>query len=117
MADWPPSLAVLKEDQSVPDDRDDTRLQLVLTAAVTVVEQLREGDFNFAGDLDSELPAPSDAIVLGTVRLAARWHTRRRSPDALLNLGELGTGRVPSFDADVEMLLGIGRHHGPVIAG
>lgn len=117
MAEWPPALAVLKEDQRVDDDRDDTRLQIVLDAAVVAVEMLREGDFNFAGDEDSDLPAPTAAIVLGTVRLAYRWHVRRRSPDALVSMAELGSARVPSFDPDIDLLLGIGRHHVPVIAG
>lgn len=117
MVDWPPALAILKEDASIPDDRDDTRLQLVLSAAVVVVQRLREGEVNFAGDPDSDLPAPDEDLVLGTVRMAWRWHVRRRSPDALVSLTDLGATRVPTFDPDVEMLLQIGRHRGPVIAG
>jgi hypothetical protein len=49
------------------------------------------------------------------VRLASRWHTRRRSPDALIEMGELGASRVPSFDPDIDRLLRIGRHALPVV--
>lgn len=112
---WPPDLAALKVDAGVPDDRDDARLQQVLDAAVGLVERVRP-TFNYAGDLDSELPAPTEDLALGTLRLAGRWHTRRRSPDGLVAAGEFGTSRVPAFDADIERLLGIGRYAGPVIA-
>lgn len=114
---WPPELEELKADMNVPDARDDDRLQMVLSAAVLVVERLREGDFNFAGDPDSELPDPDADISLGTVRLAWRWHVRRRSPDALVAMADFGSTRVPAFDPDIEMLLGVGRHREPRVAG
>ena len=115
MAVWPPDLATLKTDAGVPDDRDDARLQQVLDAAVSLVEQLRPG-INYTADPDSADPAPDGALVLGTVRLAYRWHVRRRSPDGLVTAGELGTSRVPAFDADIERLLKVGRYAVPVIA-
>jgi hypothetical protein len=31
-------------------------------------------------------------------------------------MGEMGTARVTSFDPDIDRLLRIGRHRGPVIA-
>jgi hypothetical protein len=116
---WPPELALLKTDMgiAVEDTRDDVRLQMCLDAAVAVVERLREGDFTFSGTPTAELPAPGDDVELGTCRLAWRWHVRRRSPDALVAMGDLGTARVPAFDADVETLLGIGRHREPRVAG
>lgn len=116
---WPPELALMKTDMGVPadDTRDDERLQITLDAAVRVVQRLREGDFDFTADPLSGLPDPDADLELGTVRLAWRYHVRRRSPDALIALAEMGSARVPSFDPDVEMLLGIGRHRGPVIAG
>lgn len=109
---WPPDLAELKVDMSIDadDTRDDERLTQVLDAAVTFVERVRRGDFNFAGDLGSLLPDPTADIQLGTLRLAARWHLRRRSPDALIQMAELGASRVPSLDPDIERLLRIGRH-------
>ncbi|MBB2500264.1 hypothetical protein H5411_14160 [Amycolatopsis echigonensis] len=55
-------------------------------------------------------------MSLGTVRLAAREFARRRSPEALIDMGELGSARIPSFDPDIERLLGIGRFRGPVFA-
>lgn len=108
---WPPTLADLKTDlgpeYTTPDPKD-AQLQQVLDAAVSFVERVRP-EFNYDADPLVELPEPSPDLVLGTVRLAGRWHTRRRSPDGLVSMGELGTGRVPSFDPDIERLLGIGR--------
>jgi hypothetical protein len=111
---WPPTLDALKLDASIDDTRDDAVLQLQLDAAVSFVETVRAGSFNFGGS--AMLPAPGPTIELGTIRLAIRWHTRRRSPDGLIAMAELGASRVPAFDADIERLLGIGRYAGPVIA-
>jgi hypothetical protein len=116
---WPPTLADLKLDMGPEYENttaDDERLQLVLDAAVAFVERVRAGEFNFTADPDSQLPAPSDDLILGTLRLAGRWHTRRRSPDGLLQLGELGSGRVPTVDQDVAQMLGIGRFRGMAFA-
>lgn len=116
---WPPTLTALKDDMgiSVTDTRNDARLQIVLDAAVKVVELLREGDFTWTGTPTAELPVPGKNIELGTIRLASRYHTRRNSPDALINLADLGSARVPSFDPDIEQLLGVGRHRAPFVAG
>lgn len=116
---WPPVLADVKADRGVPDrdDRDDVKLQMVLSAAIVVVKRLRKGELNFDGDPDSTLPTPDADFVLGTIRLAWRWHERRKSPDALINMGDAGMGRVPRFDPDIEQLLGIdGLLPAPVIA-
>lgn len=120
MATWPPTLAILKQDAEIEDTdtRDDVRLQQVLDAAVSFVERVRPA-FNYTADpmLDPLVyPDPTADLELGAVRLAFRWHTRRRSPDALVAMGELGSARVPSFDPDIERLLAIGRYRGPVIA-
>lgn len=116
---WPPTLDALKLDLKIePEDtRDDQRLQQVLDASVFFVERVRAGGYNFAGDLDSPLPDPADdsSLQLGTIRLAGRWHTRRRSPDALVDMGELGNTRVPGIDPDIERLLRIGRHAVPAV--
>lgn len=114
---WPPELEELKLDMNVSDDRDDDRLQMVLDAAIVVARRLREGDLNFDADPEVDLPEPDGDFVLGVLRLAGRWHTRRRSPDALVAMADFGSARVPSFDPDVEMLLGIGRHREPRVAG
>lgn len=113
---WPPTLNEMKLDAGVEDDRDDAQLQLVLDASVAFVERVRGASYNFSGDLASALPDPTADISLGTMRMASRWHSRRRSPDALLSMAELGAARIPSFDPDVERLLGIGRYRGPVFA-
>lgn len=115
---WPPDLPALKADMRIDldDTRDDERLQQMLDAAVAYVERVKAARFNFAADPLSDLPEPTADIVTGTLRLAGRWHTRRRSPDGLVDMGELGSGRVPSVDPDIERLLGIGRFAPAVFA-
>lgn len=115
---WPPKRADLKQDMGIAatDTRDDAALDRMLDAAVTFVERVRVGEFDFEGDALSELPDPPADLVLGTLRLAARWHTRRRSPDGLVAMADAGSARVASFDPDIDRMLGIGRYRGPVIA-
>lgn len=56
-----------------------------------------------AGDVD-------DDLVLGTLRLAGRYHTRRRAPDDLIAAAEMGTNRLPGLDPDITRLLRLSRH-------
>lgn len=116
---WPPDLDLLKLDlrksnSSTATARDDA-LQLVLDAAVAFVEGVRADDFDFADDLESPLPDPAGSpdLILGTVRLAGRWHTRRRSPDGLIEMAGQGASRVSSGDVDIDRLLRIGQHARP----
>ncbi|NIH81692.1 phage head-tail connector protein [Amycolatopsis viridis] len=118
MMSWPPTLVELKLDKKLEptDDRDDELLQTQLDAAVAFVERVRS-DIDYTEDVLDPRPKPGPDLVLGTIRLAERWYTRRRSPDALVTMGpELGSARVPSFDPDIERLLGIGKYRGPVFA-
>lgn len=116
---WPPTLEELKLDRKSrgddADSTDDAQLQPNLDAAVAFVERVRPG-FNYAAAPTSPYPAPSADLILGTLRLASRWKTRTRSADGLIDMGDMGAGRVPSFDADIDRLLGIGRFAGPVFA-
>lgn len=115
---WPPLLADLKTDASISDARDDARLGQTLAAAISFVQRMHRGRYDFGlGEAgDDLLPTPDVAMTLGVVRLALRWHTRRRSPDALVSMGELGAGRVPSFDVDIDRALRLGRYAPSVIA-
>lgn len=113
MTEWPPQLADLKEDAQIPGTGEDDLLQRHVNAAVAFVQGQRS-DLDF-GPHPLGTP-PSDDVWLGTIRLAARWFARRRSPDALIDMAELGQARIPSFDPDIERLLGIGRFRGPVFA-
>lgn len=116
--EWPPTLAELKIDKKIsPDDtRDDEELQRQLDAAIDLVRRVHGARYNVDSDVDSTLPMPDQAMTLGAIRLALRWQTRKRSPDALVSMGELGNGRVPSFDTDIDRMLRIGRFAPPVIA-
>jgi hypothetical protein len=105
---WPPALDELKRDMKLSDNRDDDSLQQQLDAAVAFVERVRPV-WNYGDEL-SDLPDVPDDFRLGVLRLAGRWFTRRRSPDALVAMGEMGAGRVPSFDPDIDRMLGIGRY-------
>lgn len=112
---WPPTLDALKGDLGVTDGRDDAKLRTVLDAAVAFVQRVHAGAFDFA-DIAPDLPAVPDDLALGTLRLAARWHQRRRSPDGLIQMGDLGTARVTSYDVDIDRMLRIGKFRGSVIA-
>lgn len=117
MTTWPPELSDLKSDMAntnVIDDRNDAKLTLDLDAAIAYVERVRGADINFAAVVDSTLPDPTDDLFLGTLRLAVRYGHRRKSPDGLVSFGnDLGSGRVPSWDSDIEQLLGVG-HYAPL---
>lgn len=114
---WPPTLTEVRLDRGLDDDetREDEQLQQVLDAAVAFVERVRP-DFNYVADPLSELPDPTADLRLGTIRLAGRWHDRRRAPNGQIAMGDLGTTSVPSVDPDVSRLLGIGRFSPPRFA-
>jgi hypothetical protein len=98
------TLEQLKNDQTLDGQltsRDDQALQTVLNAAMSWVQTHRPDiDYHGAWTVPWE-------IQLGTIRLAARWFTRRISPDGLVNLGDMSTGTVLKVDPDIYMQLGI----------
>lgn len=110
---WPPTLNELKTDRGIElsDTRDDEQLDMVLDAAVAFVQRVRPDLKYDPTDPDQlELPDPSADVRLGTLRLAGRWHDRRRSPDGMIAMAELGVSRVSTFDGDIDRLLRLGRH-------
>lgn len=112
-------LAALKKHKEIEegDTRDDDNLTDALHAAMTFVERVRHGQFTFDGESTAltGLPQPNEDLKLGTLMLADRFNTRRRSPEGLVSMGEMGSARVPSFDPDIDRLLRIGRHARPVV--
>lgn len=125
MYTWPPQLTDLKHDLKIRDTRDDSLLQSQLDAAIEYVEDKRGGDFDFSGqpplidtdltDLYAPLPVPGHRMCLGCIRLAGRWYNRLKSPDGMVDMGDAGTARIPTTDADIEQMLGIGRYREPMI--
>lgn len=121
---WPPCLTDLRNDAGKAaddqDDSDDGSLSMVLDAAITRVTYLKGDEYDLDDDPTGESDsggiriAPDFDLILGTIRLARRWHDRRRSPDgAAIMAGDLGTARVPAYDPDIERLLKIGRYARP----
>jgi hypothetical protein len=115
---WPPMLWELKEDAKLSQDdhTDDDRLQMTLDAACAFYERVKANKLDFTNAPITELPKPTKDNRLGILRLAHRWHVRRRSPQMLASMGDLGDARIPSFDPDIERLLGIGRKRGFLFA-
>ena len=113
---WPPTLTDLKTDMSRDDQKDatDAQLEQVLSAAIEWVTGRKRGVINFheGDESESGLSDPSYSLILGTVRLAGRWHIRRRSADGFVSFGELGAQQVPGYDPDIDKLLGLGRSAG-----
>lgn len=104
---WPPTLDDFKADLpgTYADDEDDASLAIVLAAAIAYVQRVRSDLVGVA----LEAPDPGADFELGVLRLARRWDERRKSPDGIVSLGDLGSGRVPGVDPDIERMLGIGR--------
>lgn len=114
---WPPSLADLKLDMGDRDDQDDSRddsLSMVLDAAISKVRSMKRSIYDVAAEEQSGvvLPPPPAHLVLGTLRLAARWHSRRSSWDNVTNIGDV-SAPVPGFDSDIDRLLEVGRFTRP----
>lgn len=118
---WPPTLEQFRADAGVdalglPGEPEDSEtLQRVLDAAVAYVERVRP-DVDYDGAGSTGYPPVTAEHHLGTLRMAARLWARRRTVDGVISAGDLGTARVPAYDADIERLLCIGRFRGPVIA-
>lgn len=107
---WPPKVEALRSElgRKADDTAEDDLLKAALNAAISFVERVHVERYNF-GDAPL-LSAPGDDTYLGTLYLARRLHSRRRSPDGVIDLGELGSARIPSFDPDIDRLLQIGRY-------
>jgi hypothetical protein len=91
-------------------DADRQKLQRAFDAAVSFVERVHKGRYNFTGEIGSTLKPVPDTLPMGLLMYSRRLDTRRRSPNGLISLGELGSTRVPSFDPDEQRLLRLGKH-------
>lgn len=109
------ALDMYGEENSDPSVWDHDQLQMVLDAAVAWVRPKRPG-FNWAGLVTiPQLPDPGQDLMLGILRLAARWHNRRASPNGIVDMGEMGGSRITTYDPDIDRLLRIGRYAKAVI--
>lgn len=110
---WPPQLEELKNDMKIEltDTRDDEALQRELNAAVSFVQRRRPKiRYHPSDPAQSGYPEPDDDLILGTLRFAARLDARRKSPDAMIIIPDMGGSRVSTGDPDIDRLLRIGRH-------
>lgn len=112
---WPPSLMDLRVDMGDRDDQDDSkddRMSMVLDAAIEHVREIKGWKYDLAAVEESGvvLLPPTANIILGTLRFAGRWHSRRSAPDNLVTLGDAGGLVVPGYDSDIERMLQIGRY-------
>lgn len=101
-------------DASELSDAERLRLERVFDAAVEFVESTHAGRFDFGGGpYEPPLPNPGLLMRWGTVMLARRWHTRRRSPEMLVAAADQGSARVPWSDPDINRALRLGRNAFP----
>ena len=117
---WPPCLDDLKTDMQRDGQVDvsDQSLQMNLDAAIKWVTDTCGWRLNLGlGESGESLRSDPDYdLILGTLRLAARWKTRTRSPDGMVPGGEQGDNRVSSYDEDIDRLLRTGPRHTPIRA-
>lgn len=114
---WPPTLPTLfKDAQSQVKESESEALQLVLDTAIEFVEDKRS-DLAFSmGEISKTKPPPDKMVVLGTIRLALRWHFRRRALQGFVDAGEQGVQRLPASDDDLHRMLKIGRYRKAITA-
>lgn len=108
-----PTLDDVKLDLNVPSDRDDAELTLILAAAISYVETFHATNYDFANT--GVYPAVPAHFGLGIIRQVSRWMARRNSPDAMLQAADVSS-RVPSWDADIENMLRMGRASKGIVA-
>lgn len=117
---WPPTLDQLKADMRVNDTRDDVILSGELAGCIAYVERVKGSAVDLYGfDGPEAVPrrVPFDTgYWLGTMRLAARQHARRRSPDGMVASLDQGSIRIGTGDSDIDRMLRVGKFASPVIA-
>jgi len=112
---WPPTINDLKLDLSRDGQKytSDEQLEMDLSAAIAYVRDRKSWQFDIGAESpesdSGSLLTPDADFILGTIRLAGRWHARRRSQDGTINMGEQGIGRVAAYDPDIERMLRMGR--------
>lgn len=107
-AQGPATLGGVKAFLTITDTADDTRIQLVLDAANSMVRTW-----------PCALPAVGGTwparVVEGTNMLAGRLFRRRESPAGVAGFGDNGPVYVSRNDPDVAMLLGLGSWSKPQV--
>lgn len=111
----PATLAGIKAQASIQDDRLDSYVQTVADAVNVKVRALpiaRQGDL---GDADVDVEEWPDDVVLGANMLGSRLVRRRNSPSGVETFADQGAVYVQRNDPDVAFLLELGNYTRPAV--
>lgn len=104
--DFPPWLTVdeYKAFARITDTTDDAAITGNVAAASSVLELRAPYAFAYDPETDTALPVPDDVHQAGLL-LVNRLMARRNSPDGVVGVSDMGTARIASYDADINMLI------------
>jgi len=105
----PTTLAAVKLQLGIDDDRDNDRITAQVVAVNSMVRTWRCS----TAAVDQE--TWPERIVLGATLLAARYYRRKNSPAGVEALGSSGAVYVMRTDPDVAQLLQLGTHSYPTV--
>lgn len=114
----PTTVPMVKSQLAITDDRDDTRLGMIVDAVNSLVRSWRVSEAAVDTDVvDPEVTEPSwpDRITYGATLLAARYYRRKNSPAGVEAMGSGGVAYVMRTDPDVAQLLQLGTSAPPVV--
>lgn len=106
--DFPPWLTVddYKAFARITDSTDDAAISGNVAAAMSVLELRAPYAFVFEPDTDPPVPVPvPDDVHQAGLLLVNRLMARRNSPDGVVGVSDMGTARIASYDADINMLV------------
>lgn len=89
------------------DVSDDARLDLAVNAALAYIAEVRP---------ERDWRNPTDSERLGLLRLAERLFERNGATEDGMNAEYGFGGPIPLINNELASLLGLGRHHAPVIS-
>lgn len=109
---WLPIADCLRECGNIdPESENAADVERKRLAAGSYVEDVRPD--LFLGDPPTF--TPKSRVVAGAVLLTSRLYARKGSPLGVASFAEFGPADVIRYDPDIERMLGLGRHAGPVV--